>query len=231
MFLQSRSRRITISASLLAADFCDLGAAIDAVNASPDVDSFHVDIMDGSFVNAISFGQPVLASLQPRMRKPCNVHLMAVDPERHIASLAALGASSLTVHYEACPHLHRALTRIRQAGMKAGVALNPHTPVEAIRDMLHLVDIVCIMTVDPGAGGQGLIEAMLPKVTRARAMLDGHGSTAVLQVDGGVNATTSPLVASAGADELVVGSALFGAGISSFEKSLESIRNAPTKQS
>jgi len=205
-----RRRRVAISASILSADFANLGRGIDAVNREPGVDSFHVDVMDGLFVDAISLGQPVIASVRGRMRKPCNVHLMAVGVDKHIASMAALRADSLTVHYEACPHLHATLDRIRAAGMKAGVALNPHTPVDALQHVLHLVDIVCIMTVDPGASGKPFIEALLPKIRRARAMLDEAGSAAVLQVDGGVNQATAARVALAGADEVVIGSALLG---------------------
>ena len=198
----------SIAPSILAADFANLGAAIDAVNES-DADWFHVDVMDGCFVESISFGQPVIAALRPRMRKPCEVHLMVDQPERHVKSMAALGIDILTVHFEACENIRSTLAAIRQSGMKAGVAISPHTPAHVLEPLLGDVHLVCVMSVVPGAGGQKMMPSALPKVQEIRDMIDRHGVGAVLQVDGGVNAGTISSVIAAGATAVVAGSAVF----------------------
>lgn len=197
-----------IAPSILAADFTNLGAAIDAVNES-DADWFHVDVMDGTFVESISFGQPVIAALRPRMRKPCEVHLMVDQPERHIKSMAALGVDMLTVHFEACENIANALKLIRAAGMKAGVAISPQTSIDVLEPLLSYLDLVCVMSVEPGAAGQKMMPSALPKIKDVRNMLDRHQCEAVLQVDGGVNCDTIGDVVSAGAKAVVAGSAVF----------------------
>lgn len=200
-----------IAPSILAADFTNLGAAIDAVNDS-DADWFHVDVMDGNFVNSISFGQPVIAALRPRMRKPCEVHLMADQPERHIQSMAALGVDMLTVHFEACENIRSTLTAIRDAGMKAGIAISPPTPAQVLEPLLADVDLVCVMSVVPGASGQKLLASALPKIREIKHMLERSECNAVLQVDGGVNKGTIGSVIAAGATAVVAGSAVFASG-------------------
>lgn len=202
---------IAIAPSILAADFANLGAAIDAVNAS-DAAWFHVDVMDGSFVPSISFGQPVIAAVRPRMRKPCEVHLMVEQPERHVQSMAALGVDAVTVHFEACENVVPTLAAIRAAGMQAGVALCPRTPVDVLEALLPHLDLICVMSVEPGAGGQKMLPSALPKIKALRTMLDRCASRVVLQVDGGVNADTIASVVAAGADRVVAGSAVFGFG-------------------
>lgn len=201
--------RVAIAPSILAADFANLGAAIDAVNDS-EAAWFHLDVMDGSFVPSISFGQPVIAAVRPRMRKPCEVHLMVDQPERHVQSMAALGVDAVTVHFEACENVASTLAAIRVAGMQAGVALCPDTPVDVVRPLLHLLDIICIMSVEPGAGGQIMLPSALHKIKAVRAMLDRCAPKVVLQVDGGVNADTIASVVAAGVDRVVAGSAVFG---------------------
>lgn len=200
-----------IAPSILAADLTNLGAAIDAVNDS-DADWFHVDVMDGNFVESISFGQPVIAALRPRMRKPCEVHLMVDQPERHIQSMAALGVDILTVHFEACENIGHTLKLIRNAGMKAGIAISPQTPAHVLEPLLGDIYLVCVMSVVPGASGQKMLPSSLPKIKQIRDMLDRLGCGVVLQVDGGVNGSTIGDVVGAGATAVVAGSAVFGAG-------------------
>lgn len=197
-----------IAPSILAADFANLGAAIDAVNES-DADWFHVDVMDGCFVESISFGQPVIASLRPRMRKPCEVHLMVDQPERHVKSMAALGVDILTVHFEACENIRSTLAAIRQAGMKAGVAISPQTPAHVIEPLLGDVHLVCIMSVVPGASGQKFLHGVLPKIQETRDMLDRYNAGTLLQVDGGIDCGTIGSVIAAGATSVVAGNAVF----------------------
>lgn len=199
-----------VSPSLLAADFANLSGEIDTINRS-EADWLHCDVMDGSFVPNISFGFPVLEAVKRISRKPLDVHFMIVHPERYIARTARLGAMMMTVHQEACTHLDRTIHEIHEAGMKAGVALNPATPVALLEDVLAEVDMVLLMSVNPGFGGQRFIENTLAKVQRLRRLIAESGSHALIQVDGGVNGDTAPRLVRAGVDVLVSGSYVFGA--------------------
>ena len=199
-----------VSPSLLAADFTCLNKEIDMINRS-EADWLHLDIMDGVFVPNISFGFSVLDAIAPICKKPLDVHLMIVEPEKFTNRLAKLGASIMNVHYEACTHLHRTIQEIHDAGMKAAVTLNPSTPVCVLEDVIKDVDMVLLMTVNPGFGGQKFIEHSLDKVRMLRQMIERTGSHALIEVDGGVNARTAPLLAQAGVDVLVAGSYVFGA--------------------
>ncbi|AGB29424.1 ribulose-phosphate 3-epimerase [Prevotella dentalis DSM 3688] len=199
-----------VSPSLLAADFANLRGEIDLINRS-EADWLHCDVMDGSFVPNISFGFPVLEAVKRISRKPLDVHFMIVHPERYIARTARLGAMMMTVHQEACTHLDRTIHEIHEAGMKAGVALNPATPVALLEDVLAEVDMVLLMSVNPGFGGQRFIENTLAKVQRLRRLIAESGSHALIQVDGGVNGDTAPRLVRAGVDVLVSGSYVFGA--------------------
>ena len=201
---------ILVSPSLLAADFTNLRGEIDMLNQS-SADWLHLDVMDGVFVPNISFGFPVLEGVAKICQKPLDVHFMTVNPENYISRTARLGAMMMNVHYEACTHLHRTIQEIHNAGMKAGVTLNPSSPVCLLEDIIRDVDMVLLMTVNPGFGGQKFIEHSLDKVRQLRAMIERTGSHALIEVDGGVNATTSVQLAQAGTDVLVAGSFVFGA--------------------
>jgi ribulose-phosphate 3-epimerase len=198
-----------VSPSLLAADFANLSKDIDMINRS-DADWLHLDVMDGVFVPNISFGFPVLEAVAKLCQKPLDVHLMIVDPGKFTQQVKALGAYMMNVHYEACPHLHRTIQQIHQAGMKAGVTLNPHTPVNVLEDIIQDVDMVLLMTVNPGFGGQQFIEHSIQKVKKLKELIQCTGSHTLIQVDGGVNADTAPPLVQAGADVLVAGSHVFG---------------------
>jgi ribulose-phosphate 3-epimerase len=189
------------------------------VNQS-EADWFHLDIMDGVFVPNISFGMPVLKAMAEHTKKTLDVHLMIVDPDRYIETFAQIGADVLTVHAEACTHLHRTLQAIKDAGMQAGVALNPHTPVNVLEDVINDIDVVCIMSVNPGFGGQKFIQNTYAKVRKLRAMIDAHKSATLIEIDGGVNATNCTDLVEAGADVLVAGSFVF-----SSKNPLETIKN------
>lgn len=199
-----------LAPSLLSADFGNLARDIDIINSSR-ADWLHIDIMDGVFVPNISFGFPVLEYVKKLSQKPLDVHLMIVEPNKFIEECKNIGAMMMNVHYEACTHLHRTITAIRQAGMKAGVTLNPHTPVELLEDIVNEVDLVLIMSVNPGFGGQKFIENTYSKVARLRSMIERKGSKALIEVDGGVNLDNAANIYRAGADVLVAGNAVFKA--------------------
>jgi len=203
-------RRIHIAPSVLAADFSRLGEQVQAAEAA-GAEMIHVDVMDGHFVPNISVGVPVVAALRRVTRLPLDVHLMIAEPVRYVEDFARAGADLLTVHPEADVHLHRTLQHIRALGIRAGVALNPGTSETALRYVLPLTDLVLVMTVNPGFGGQAFLSEMVAKVRAVRQMLNVAGSAALLSVDGGITPLTAPLVITGGADTLVAGSAIFGA--------------------
>ncbi|HEY8418792.1 MAG TPA: ribulose-phosphate 3-epimerase [Limnochordales bacterium] len=200
---------LILAPSILSADFARLAEEIARVEAAADW--VHLDVMDGHFVPNITFGPELVRAVRRTTRLPLDVHLMIEQPERHLAAFAQAGADILTVHVETCPHLQRILQQIRDLGCRAGVALNPHTPLETIRYVLDDVDLVLLMTVNPGFGGQRFLPAVLPKVRRLAAWLRWTNRDVHIEVDGGINPDTAPLVVAAGADVLVAGSAVFGA--------------------
>jgi len=197
-----------IAPSLLAADFANLQRDCEMLNESK-ADWFHIDIMDGVFVPNISFGMPVLKAIAAHAKKPLDVHLMIVDPDRYIETFAALNAAVLTVHYEACTHLHRSLQKIKASGMKAGVALNPHTPVAHLNDCIQDIDVVCLMSVNPGFGGQSFIEQTYAKVKALKKLIEESNADTKIEIDGGVTDQNAEALVDAGADILVAGSFVF----------------------
>ncbi len=201
-------KNILISPSLLSADFTNLKSDVEMINRS-EADWLHMDVMDGVFVPNISFGFPIISAVSGICKKPLDVHLMIVQPERYIEQTAKAGAYIMSVQYEACTHLHRTIQQIHAAGMKAGVVLNPSTPVHLLEDIVCDVDLVLLMSVNPGFGGQTFIENTINKVKRLRKLMDECGSEALIEVDGGVQGETAPRLVQAGADVLVSGSYVF----------------------
>jgi ribulose-phosphate 3-epimerase len=200
---------LLISPSVLSCDFANIQRDVEMINNS-SADWFHVDVMDGVFVPNISFGFPVISAIKKHATKPLDVHLMIANPDQYIEEFKKAGADILTVHYEACPHLHRTIQAIKAAGMKAGVALNPHTPVDLLQDVIRELDLVLIMSVNPGFGGQKFIQNAVLKVEQAKNLIHRFGSHALVEVDGGVNLETGAELVKAGADVLVAGSFVFG---------------------
>ncbi len=215
-FAEQHTTKITtmkntlIAPSVLAADFANLQRDIEMINNS-EADWFHIDIMDGVFVPNISFGMPVLQAISKHAKKTIDVHLMIVDPDRYIATFKKLGTDVLTVHYEACTHLHRTLQAIKAEGMKAGVALNPHTNIDLLEDVINNIDLVCIMSVNPGFGGQSFIENTYSKVEKLKALITRKNASTLIEIDGGVTNKNAKDLVAAGADVLVAGSYVFGA--------------------
>ncbi|MBN2659740.1 MAG: ribulose-phosphate 3-epimerase [Tannerellaceae bacterium] len=197
-----------IAPSLLAADFLNLQRDVEMINGS-EADWLHLDIMDGVFVPNISFGFPILEALKGVCKKPMDVHLMIVEPHKFINEVAATGAYMMNVHYEACTHLHRTIAAIKESGMKAGVTLNPHTPVSLLEDIIHDVDMVLLMSVNPGYGGQRFIEHSIQKVKELKSLITRKELSTLIEVDGGVNAETGKRLFEAGADVLVAGNYVF----------------------
>lgn len=197
-----------IAPSILAADFANLQRDVELINNS-DADWFHIDIMDGVFVPNISFGMPVLRDIVKHATKNIDVHLMIVDPDRYIKTFAKLGANVLTVHYEACTHLHRTLQTIKAEGMLAGVALNPHTNIALLEDVINDIDLVCVMSVNPGFGGQSFIENTYDKTMALKRLITDKGATTLIEIDGGVTNKNAVQLKDAGADVLVAGSYVF----------------------
>ena len=208
-----------ISPSVLSCDFANIQRDVEMINES-QADWFHVDVMDGVFVPNISFGFPVIEAIKKHAKKPLDVHLMIQNPDQYITEFKKVGADILTVHYESCTHLHRTIQSIKEAGMKAGVALNPHTPVALLEDVIQELDLVLIMSVNPGYGGQKFIQNTLVKVRQVKELISSKGSKALIEVDGGVNGQTAAELLKAGADVLVAGSYVFNS-----ESPIETIRS------
>lgn len=207
---QHKMNNPIIAPSVLAADFANLQRDIEMINQS-EADWFHLDIMDGVFVPNISFGMPVLDAIGKHARKPLDVHLMITDPDRYIKTFSLLKTDILTVHYEACTHLHRTLQAIKSEGMKAGVALNPHTNINVLEDTINDIDLVCIMSVNPGFGGQSFIERTYEKVRQLRELITRNNANTLIEIDGGVTSKNASKLIEAGANVLVAGSFVFNA--------------------
>ena len=201
-------KRHLIAPSLLAADFSNLQRDIEMINES-DADWFHIDIMDGVFVPNISFGMPVLRDIKKHAKKTLDVHLMIVNPDQYIETFSKLGADILTVHYEACTHMHRTIQAIKATGMKAGIALNPHSSVNQLKDVIKDIDVVCLMSVNPGFGGQSFIENTFDKVKELKELIQSKGSDCQIEIDGGVTNKNAKKLVQAGANILVAGSYVF----------------------
>jgi ribulose-phosphate 3-epimerase len=199
-----------IAPSMLAADFTKLASEIEMVNTS-EADWFHLDVMDGRFVPNITFGMFIIEAMAKLAAKPFDVHLMILEPEKYIEQFRKAGAAVITVHYEACTHLHRTIQQIKATGAQAGVALNPHTPVHLLEDIIEDLDLVCLMSVNPGFGGQKFIYQTLPKIQKLRELIDTHNADTLIEIDGGVGLQNAEALLNAGADVLVAGSSVFSA--------------------
>jgi ribulose-phosphate 3-epimerase len=209
-FVKTNTNMAIIAPSLLAADFLHLGKACDMLNES-EAAWFHLDVMDGSFVPNISYGLPIIEQIKKTTTKVMDVHLMIVQPEKYISDFKKAGADVLTVHYEACPHLHSTLQQIKTQGMKAGVAINPHTSVDVLKDVIKDIDVVCVMSVNPGFGGQKFIEHTYEKVRALKQIIVNAGATTLIEIDGGVTENNATALVKAGADVLVAGTTVFKA--------------------
>lgn len=211
--------KVKIAPSILSADFNNLGRDIEMINKS-EAEYIHCDVMDGVFVPNMSFGFPIIEHIKAVAEKPLDVHLMIINPDKYIEDFAKAGAYSLTVHYETCTHLHRTVNQIRENGMKAGVCINPHTPVHVLEDIISEIDLVLIMSVNPGFGGQKFIQNTYKKVRQVKKLIEESGADCLIEVDGGVNYETGKKLVEAGADVLVAGSFVFGS-----ENPSETIKN------
>ena len=199
---------VIIAPSILAADFSNLQKDIQMVNNS-EADWFHIDVMDGVFVPNISFGIPVIKSIKKYAKKPLDIHLMIIDPDRYVKAFVDIGADVLTVHYEACDHLHRTIQKIKSLGIKAGVALNPHTPVSVLKDIIREIDLVCIMSVNPGFGGQSFITRTYEKINKLNKIVEKEKTNVLIEIDGGVNDKNSKKLINSGANVIVAGNFVF----------------------
>ena len=217
-------KNILISPSVLAADFSKLGEEIQLVSEE-GADLIHLDVMDGHFVPNLSFGADIIKGIRGFSNLPFDVHLMIENPEHYVDAYVESGANFITVHPEATPHIHSVLQKIHKAGVKAGIALNPGTPIEALENVIDIIDLILVMTVNPGFGGQSFLSSQLPKISKIRTIIDDGGHSIDLSVDGGINPITAKLAIDAGANILVAGTSIFKAGDETYSKSIKRLRN------